>query len=237
VAVDDLPLPVVNFLNVIGVPWPYIDEDAVLQFATVVREFAQAVENTHRDATDTVARIAEAHQGSSTEAMSSGWSRMSATHVYEIVDACHVVADALDVAAGYIVAQKLEAIGVLIGMAAAFVADQAAAVATAGLAEAAVPLIIEGAERLIKSLVMDIEQHVIGKVIEAGAKPLFAKVEAAMSGLDWGNAGGEAPADGGRGFSIDPAAVRVHTEVLRGHAATMRAHGDRFQVAVAGLGF
>src|SRR3569833_582341 len=147
-------MPVVNLLNVIGVPWPYIDEDAVSQFAKVVREFAQAVENTHRDATETVARIAEAHQGSSTEAMSSGWSRMSAAHVYELVAACHVVAVALDVAAGYIVAQKLEAIGILIGMAAAFVADQAAAVATAGLAEAAVPLIIEAAERLVKSLVM-----------------------------------------------------------------------------------
>ena len=236
-AVDDLPMPVVNFLNVIGVPWPYIDEDAVLQFATLVREFAQAVENTHREATDTIARIAEAHQGSSTEAMSSGWSRMSTNHVYEIVDACHVVADALDVAAGYIVAQKLEAIGILIGMAAAFLADQAAAVATAGLAEAAVPLIIESAERVVKSLVMDLEQHVIGKVIEAGAKPLFAKVEAAMSGLDWGGAGEGTSADGGQGFSIDPTEVHVHTALLRSHAATMRAHGDNFQLAVAGLGF
>ncbi|HEV2346688.1 MAG TPA: hypothetical protein VGS97_21485 [Actinocrinis sp.] len=25
-AVDDLPLPVVNFLNVIGVEWPYLNE-------------------------------------------------------------------------------------------------------------------------------------------------------------------------------------------------------------------
>jgi uncharacterized protein YukE len=229
-------MPVVNFLNVIGVPWPYVDEDAVLRFAKVVREFAQAVENTHREATDTISRIAEAHQGSSTEVMNSGWSRMSAGHVYELVDACHVVADALDAAAGYIVAQKVEAIGILVGMAAAFVADQAAALATAGLAEAAVPLIIEGAERVVKSLVMDLEQHVIGKVIEAGAKPLFAKVEAAMSGLDWGNAGGDGPASG-HGFSVDPAAVRVHTAALRGQAATMRAHGDKFQAAVAGLGF
>jgi hypothetical protein len=77
---------------------------------------------------------------------------------------------------------------------------------------------------------------VIGKVIEAGAKPLFAKVEAAMSGLDWGNAGGDGPASG-HGFSVDPAAVRVHTAALRGQAATMRAHGDKFQAAVAGLGF
>jgi hypothetical protein len=30
VAIDDLPLPVVNFLNVLGVPWPYVDEDVVL---------------------------------------------------------------------------------------------------------------------------------------------------------------------------------------------------------------
>jgi len=228
---------VVNFLNVIGVPWPYIDEDAILEFARVVREFAQAVENTHRDATDAIARIADAHQGSSTAAMSSGWSRMSAEHVYEIVDACHLLADALNVAAGYVVAQKLEAIGILIGMAAAFVADQAAAVATAGLAEAAALLIIEGAERVVKSLVMDLEQHVIAEVIEVAAKPLFARVEAAMSGLDWGNSAGGAPMDGGQGFSIDPAAVRAQTAVLRGHAATMRAHGDDFQAAVVRLGF
>jgi hypothetical protein len=114
VAVDDLPTPVVNFLNVIGVPWPYIDEDAVGRFAKVVREFAQAVENTHRDASDAISRIADAHQGSSTEAMSFGWSRMSAQHVHEVIDACHVLADALDGAAGYIVAQKLEAVGVLV---------------------------------------------------------------------------------------------------------------------------
>jgi hypothetical protein len=51
-AVDDLPLPVVDFLNVIGVPWPYVSEDTVMQFATLVREFRQAVQTTHQDATD-----------------------------------------------------------------------------------------------------------------------------------------------------------------------------------------
>ena len=233
-AIDDLPLPVVNLLNVLGVPWPYIDEDAVLQFATVVRRFAQAVENTHRDATDAISRIADAHRGSSTEAMSSGWSRMSTQHVYEVVDACHVLAAALDGAAGYIVAQKLEAIGILIAMAASFVADQAAAVATFGVAEVAVPLIVEGAERVVKSLVLDLEQHVIGEVVEAAAKPLFAKVATAMSGLDW--SGGGAPA-GGQGFSIDPAAVLAQTAVLRRRAATMRGHGDAFQAAAGRLGF
>jgi hypothetical protein len=237
-AVDDLPLPVVNFLNVIGVPWPYFDEDSIIRLADLTRAFAQAVENTHTDATRTIAAIADAHRGASTEAMSSGWQALSAEHVYEVVDACHVLAEALDVAAGYIVAQKAEAAAVLVGMAAAFVADQAAAVATFGLAEAAVPLIIEGAERLVKSLVMDLEQHLVGRVIEAAAKPLIAKVEKSMTGLDWsGSVGTEGGSGSGQWISVDPVAARAQLTVLRSHAAAMRSHGERFAAAVAGLGF
>jgi hypothetical protein len=71
-AIDDLPLPVVNFLNAIGVPWPYINEDTVWQFASLVREFGLAVRTTHQDATESVAAIARAHQSASTEAMTSG---------------------------------------------------------------------------------------------------------------------------------------------------------------------
>jgi hypothetical protein len=60
VAVDDLPLPVVNFLNVIGVPWPYIDDDVLVEFASLTRRFAQAVQSTHEDATRAVDRVAAA---------------------------------------------------------------------------------------------------------------------------------------------------------------------------------
>jgi hypothetical protein len=48
---------------------------------------------------------------------------MSAAHVDEIVNGCSVLAGALDVAAGYIVGQKAEAIAVLVGPAASFIAD------------------------------------------------------------------------------------------------------------------
>jgi hypothetical protein len=77
---------------------------------------------------------------------------MSAAHVDEIVNGCSVLAGALDVAAGYIVGQKADAIAVLVGPAASFIADQGAAVATAGIAEAAVPVIVAAAERVVKSL-------------------------------------------------------------------------------------
>ncbi len=234
-AIDDLPLPVVNFLNAIGVPWPYVDEDTVWQFASLVREFAQAVQATHQDASESAAAIARAHQSVSTAAMASGWAKLSARHFDEIVAGAAVLADALDAAGGYIVAQKAEAIAELAGMAAALVADQAAAVATFGLAEVALPLIEEGAARLVESLEMDLQQHIVGQVIEAAAKPLFVKVEAALSGLDWSESGAEAGTP--TGFSIAPAAVTAQTAALRGHAAALRLRSAALAGVVRGLKF
>jgi hypothetical protein len=227
VAIDDLPLPVVNFLNAIGVPWPYLNEDTVSEFAALVREFRSAVAATHEEASEAVAAITRAHQSVSTEVMQSGWTSLTARHVSELTAGCTVLADALHVAAGYIVAQKAEAIGLLVGMAAAFIADQAASVLTLGLAEAAVPVIVEGAEALVRSLAADIEQYIIGTVMTAAAKPLFAKVEEALSGLDWSQSG----ASGARPTSVvlDPASVRAATAALRSHAAALQAHAAAFQ--------
>ena len=234
-AIDDLPLPVVNFLNVIGVPWPYLNEDTVSEFAGLVREFRSAMTATHEEASEAVAAITRAHQSVSTEVMQSGWTSLTARHVSELTAGCTVLADAPDVAAGYIVAQKAEAIGVLVGMAAAFVADQAASVLTLGLAEAAVPVIVAGAEAVVRSLAADIEQYIIGTVVTAAAKPLFATVEEALSGLDWSRSG----ASGARPTSVvlDPASVRAETAALRSHAAALQAHAAVFQQGVRGLNF
>jgi hypothetical protein len=183
-----------------------------------VMGLATAVQVTHDDATRAVAAIARAHQGTSTQVMLGGWERLSAAHVSEIVDGCGTLADALDAAAAYIVAQKTAAIAVLVEMAAAFVADQAASLVTFGIAEVAVPLIVEGAEKLVDSLIMDLQQYLIGEVIEAAAKPLIAMVAGALSGLDWSQSGASA-AGTGTGFTIDPPAVRAQTDALRGYSA------------------
>jgi hypothetical protein len=235
VAVDDLPTPVVTFLNVLGVEWPNINEDSVLQFASLVRNFAKAVQTTHQDASSAIQGISQGYQGASTQAMASGWQELSARHVTELVDGCGVLADALDVAAGYIVAQKVAAIAELVGMAATFVADQAAAVATLGLAEAAIPAIIALGRKLMESLVQDLEQYVIGQVVEAAAKPLFAKVAEAVAGLDWSHA---SPGGGAStGITLDEQTVREHTAALREHAQTFRSHAATFQQGIQGLSF
>ena len=234
-AIDDLPMPVVTFLNVIGVKWPYINEDSVMQFASLVRDFGTAVQTTHEDATAAVQGIAQAYQSSSTAQMSSGWAELSARHVTELVDGSKILADALEVAAAYIVAQKVAAVVELVTMAAAFVADQAAAVATFGLAEAAVPAILAAGRALMDSLVQDLEQYIIGQVVEAAAKPLFEKVSAAMAGLDWSQTSSTGSTSSS--FSLDPEAVRQHTAALREHAQTFRAHATTFQQGVRAVSF
>jgi hypothetical protein len=236
-AVDDLPGPVVTFLNVIGVPWPYLNEDSIRQFATMVRGFGQAVEQTHQDATAAVEGFSQAYRGPSTEQMRSGWAQLSQTHVNELVDGCGVLADALEVGADVIVGQKLEAIGELIGMAAAFVADQAAAVATFGLAESAAPLIIEGAKKLLEALKQQIIQYIVGEIVEAAAKPLFAKVESAMSGLDWSQSQTNGSEGVSGGFAIDHELASGHLATMSGHAAMFRTHATNLRAGLEGLAF
>lgn len=235
-AIDDLPLPVVNFLNVVGVPWPYVNEDTVSQFASLVRGFGQAVQTTHQDATQAVTGVAQAYRSVASERMLNGWQKLSDQHVNEILAGCAVLADALDVAAGYIMTQKAEALATLVEMAAAFVADQAAAVVTFGIAEAAVPLIIEGAEKLMDSLIMDLEQYLITMVAEAALKPLFAKVDAAAAGLDWSRSGA-VPAGSGTGFELHSAAARAHAQALTGYAEDIRSHAATFAAGIRGLRF
>jgi hypothetical protein len=236
VAIDDLPFPVVTLLNVIGVPWPYVNEDSVSEFASLVRRFGLAVEATHRDATASVQSVAAAYRSTASDRMVDGWQRLSDRHVTELVDGCAVLAGALDVAAAYIVAQKAAALGELVGMAAAFAADQAAAVATLGLAESAAPLIIVGARKLMESLVMDLEQHLITVVTQAALTPLLTTVEAALAGLDWSQSGAEGPLGDGA-VQLDAVEARTHTMALAWHASDMRGHAQTFAAGIQALKF
>jgi hypothetical protein len=229
-------MPVVNFLNVIGIEWPYINEDTIHEFADLVRQFGQAVEQTHQDAANAVSQLAQAHQGASTRQMHSGWAELSQRHVTEILDGCTIVADALEAWALYIVAQKGEAVLQFIEMAAEFVADQAASVATLGIAEAALPLIIAAGQKLGQSLIQDLEQYVIGKVVEAALKPFFAKVEQLLAGLDWSNTS-KTESGSGAFVHLEEAAARQQISLLRQHAETMAGHASTLKSGLAGLSF
>jgi hypothetical protein len=146
-----------------------------------VREFGQAVEQMHQDSAKAIDAIAQAHQSSSTEQLKSGWAELSNAHVTKLVDGTKIVADALDAWAVYVVGQKALAVVQLVEMAMEFAADQAASIATFGLAEVALPVIIPRGQKVGQSLTADLEQYVIGQVMEAALKPFFAKIEPFLS--------------------------------------------------------
>ncbi|MFC1409788.1 WXG100 family type VII secretion target [Streptacidiphilus sp. N1-12] len=238
----ELPGEVVSFLQFIGVNWPRVNEDKVHELATHVRDFATSIDQTHQDSTATVKGMAEHYQGASYEALLAKWAQLSNSHMTELVSACHVVATALDAAADVVVAMKLEAIAELVVLAASFVADQAASVLTLGLAEAAEVLIVEAAEKVMDFLEQQLEQYIIGEVIEAAMGPLIETVGNAVSGLVFqaaeGALGVSAGAGGaGDGFSIHPQMLVVHAQTMHGHAETVAGHAQAFQARLAGVSF
>lgn len=238
----ELPGEVSWFLGIIGIAWPVVDEDQVRVFAQHVRAFADNVDGTHQAASSTIRRMSSAYSGSSYEQLVATWARMSNSHMTELVDACHTVATAVDVAADAIVAAKMAAIGELAAMAASFIADQAAAVVTFGAAEAAEALIVEGAKKLVNALINQLEQHILGEVIGKAVAPLEQVVERALGGLVFQGleAALGAPTGGGAvgsSFGIVPDELMGHAGRLQGHADEMAGHAQAFGAAIAGGSF
>ncbi|MBM4796382.1 WXG100 family type VII secretion target [Streptomyces sioyaensis] len=239
----ELPDEVVSFLQFIGVNWPNVNEDKVREFASHVRDFAQKLDDTHKDSTATIHQMAEVYQGASYEALLAKWGQLSGSHMTELVNACHTVASALDIAADTIVAMKMEAITELIVLAITFVADQAAAVATLGIAEAAEALVIAAGKKLVNFLEQQLEQYIIGQVIEAAIDPLVAVVGKAVSGMVFQSAesalGVSAGGGGGVGesFSIHPEELHKRAELFRGHARSVASHAAEFESKAAAVSF
>lgn len=239
----ELPGEVVWFLNVIGVNWPNVDEDQVRAFAGHVRDFADKVDGTHQAATSTIQQMGLSYHGNSYEQLVATWARMSSDHMTELVDACHVVADALDVAADAIVAAKVAAIAELAALAASFIADQAAAIATFGIAEAGLVLIEEAGKKLINALIQQLEQQILGQVIEAAVAPLEQVVERALGGLVFKGleAALGAPSGGGgavgASFGIVPDELLGRANDLQGHADAVAGHAATFAANVSSINF
>ena len=236
----ELPGEAEAFLNFIGIKWPSVNEDKVREFASHVREFAETLESAHRESTATIHGLAEAYEGASYEALLAKWAQMSNGHMDQLVQACHVVATALDVAAGVIVAMKVEAIAELVVLAATLIAEQAAAVATLGLAEAAAAATVLAGRKLIAFLEQQLEQYIVGQVIEAAIDPLVEVVAGAVSGLVFQaaeSALGSGGGGGGGGFRIDPDALEVHARMMHDHAETVAGHAQAFQGKLAGVSF
>jgi uncharacterized protein YukE len=238
----ELPNDVVTFLGVIGVDWPNINEDSVRAFGSSVREFASNIDSTHRSAGSTIRQMGSAYSGSSYEQLVATWAGMTDNHMTGLVDGCHVLADAMDVAADAIIAAKGVAIAELIALAVSFVADQAAAVLTLGIAEAAEALVIAAAKKCVDFLEQELFQHVMSEVVGKALEPLEQAIGNAVEGLTYKAAaaalGGSS--DGGptgASFGVVPDEMLRHAQSLQGYSDQVAGHAAAFASSVSGVSF
>jgi uncharacterized protein YukE len=230
----ELPSEVAQLLNFIGIPWINVNEDKVREFATHVRQFASDISDTHQNAQATLQSLGTGYQGAAYEALMRMWGDKS-SHVSDLVEGCGILAGALDAGADFIEGQKIACIGELAAMAVAFFADQAAAVVTLGASEAALPLIEEGAEKLMEFTEQQIEQYIIGEIANAALQPLLGKLGNMVEGLliPDGSGTGEA----GSGFEVDYGHLSAHAETMATHAQTAQGHVATFTSNLSSLDF
>jgi uncharacterized protein YukE len=235
----ELPGPVVDLLQFFGINWPTINEDSVRELAGHVRQFAQNMDSVHQDAGSTIQNMGNAYQGASYEALLEMWSNKSSRHLQELTEACHVVASALEAGAEVIVGMKWAAIGELAALAVSFVADQAAAVATFGLAEAALAAIEMAARKVIDFLVQQVIGYLTSEIVGAALQPLLGKVTSAVEGWAFQEMSSAVGGGGsvGASFMVHHDDLVAHSAVMRGHAETAAGHAQTFRAAVSGVSF
>src|SRR5437899_974321 len=113
----ELPPEIVWVLNLLGLPWPAVDEDDLRVCATHLRDFASALSDTHDGAYAEIKALSASYSSPSYDVLAERWAQFSTAHVPGVVDACHAFATGMDVAADLVEAAKGVIIGALFALA------------------------------------------------------------------------------------------------------------------------
>jgi hypothetical protein len=156
----------VTAFYLIGLPWPGIDEDQLRAWALSVRAFADDVTTSSARTHQTVVELAASSQSSSVETLAAHWEHRNQL-VADLHGPMNIFADALDVAADVVVAQKYVVIAAATLLAEEFIATQIEAIFTDGLAEAELPAEIISTREIVDAALQFLEAELLGKLIGA----------------------------------------------------------------------
>ncbi|MFD9247353.1 WXG100 family type VII secretion target, partial [Streptomyces sp. NPDC059556] len=107
-----------TLLDLVGVNWPNVDEDAYRDLADALREFADDLADDGQLANNHMERLLSSGHGEAMDALNEHWTKVKGKHLKDMVSAARTIADALDMAAGAIEVMKGKALvelGVLAG--------------------------------------------------------------------------------------------------------------------------
>jgi hypothetical protein len=184
----ELPGWVADGFNLIGLPWPGIDEDQLREWAQDLRRYATEADALASRSKSAVAAIAAGDESSFTRTLAAQWS-----HYHDVISDARgpmeVFAGALDGAADAVVAQKVVVIGAAVALAGEVIATQGEALFTFGLAEAEVPAEVAAARLIVRGALQVLEGELIGALVGQAA---------AIAGDALGGAAGQLVSGGGQ---------------------------------------
>ncbi len=166
-----------TMLDLIGINWPNVDEDAYRDMADALREFADDVEDDGHLANQHVQRLLSSGSGEALDALNGHWGKVKNKHVKDLASGARTIAGALDNAATAIEAMKYAAIvhlGVLAGKAGV---SMALIPVTGGLSMLIGGAAIAVAQQAIRRIIKECMEEVVGYIVSALTEPAVAALE------------------------------------------------------------
>lgn len=166
-----------TLLDVIGVNWPNVDEDAYRDMADTLREFAEDIEDDGHLANQHVQRLLSSGYGEALDALNGHWGKVKDKHIKDIAGAARIIAGALDNAATAIEAMKYAALvhlGVLAGKAGV---SMALIPVTGGLSMLLGAAAVAVCQQAVRKVIKECMEEVVAYIVSAMTEPAVAALE------------------------------------------------------------
>ncbi|MEU5974031.1 DUF6531 domain-containing protein [Streptomyces sp. NPDC047315] len=177
-----IPEGVDTMLDIVGVGWPNVDEDAYRDMADALREFADDADDDAGAAHGHVQRLLSTGQSESLTALDAHWKKVQGKNK-DLAGAARIIAGALDRVADIIVARKIAAVAELADLAATVGISLAAAPFTFGLTTLLAGGKIAATRIAFKKILKEMAEAAVAEITATLTQPAVAALESIVTDL------------------------------------------------------
>ncbi|MET9622719.1 DUF6531 domain-containing protein [Streptomyces sp. NPDC006464] len=166
-----------TLLDLVGVNWPNVDEDAYREMADALREFADDLADDGQLANNHMERLLSSGHGEAMDALNEHWGKVKGKHLKDMVSAARTIAGALDMAAGAIEAMKWKAVAELGILAGQTGLAMALIPVTGGLSALLGAGAIAFTKKQLLKLITGAMEEAVGHIVSVMTEPAVAALE------------------------------------------------------------
>ncbi|MFE7601143.1 DUF6531 domain-containing protein [Streptomyces sp. NPDC057494] len=166
-----------TLLDLVGVNWPNVDEDAYRDMADALGEFADDLADDGQLANNHMERLLSSGHGEAIDALNEHWGKVKGKHLKDMVSAARTIAGALDMAAGAIEAMKWKAVAELGVLAGQTGLAMALIPVTGGLSALLGAGAIAFTKKQLLKLITGAMEEAVGHIVGVMTEPAVAALE------------------------------------------------------------